>query len=119
MFDLMEVACLQQRRVHHPLDLLPQSDADLQHEHEDEDTREEEDWPQDDQRTQVLHVIREHPPEHHDAHPSRDEDDGGQGEAADHVLVRPPLPQCIQGAPKKINANIYSFLCQQNTCPFF
>ena len=51
MFDLMEVACLQQRRVHHPFDLFPQSDADLQHEHEDNDTREEEDWPQDDQRT--------------------------------------------------------------------
>ena len=105
MFDLMEVACLQQRWIHHPFDLLPQSHADLQHEHEDEDPGEEEDWPQDDQRTQVLHVLREHPPEDHGAHPGGYEDDRGEGEAADHVLVRPPLSQCIQGAPDaKIDA---------------
>ena len=108
VFDFMEVACLQQRRIHHPLDLLSQSDADLQHKHKDEDPSEEEDWPEDDQRAQVLHVLGEHPPEHHGSHPGRDEDDGGQGEAADHVLVRPPLPQCIQSAPlMRCEYNLY------------
>ena len=99
----MEVACFKQRRVHHPLDLLPQSDADLQHEDDDEDPGEEENGPEDDQGAQVLHVLGEHPPEHHGSHPGRDEDDGGQGEAADHVLVRSPLPQCVKCAPLKID----------------
>ena len=51
----------------------------------------------------MLHVIREHPPEHHGAHPGRDEDDGGEGEAADHVLVRSPLSQSVECAPFEID----------------
>ena len=51
----------------------------------------------------MLYVLGEHPPEHHGSHPGRDEDDGGQGEAADHVLARSPLSQCVKCAPFKID----------------
>ena len=82
-----------------PLDLSPQPHADLHGEAYDQDAGEDEDGSEDDEGAQPAGLGGEQPPGGPGPRPRGQQHHRGQGEAADHVLVRPTLPQRVQSPP--------------------
>ena len=116
MFDFMKVWSFQQSWVHHSLDLLPQPETHLDREGNQDQPCNGEDEAEDHERAGVLQVEvgecegSQGGGESHG--PCGDQEDGSEGEAADHVFVWPSPGHRIEGS-----ARMYIKNCQIVNAP--
>ena len=89
MFHLMKVGSFQQWRIHDSLDLFPQAETELDGEGDEDQPRQTEDEAEDHERPGVLdlQVSQDSGPESQGRPAPCQQEDGREGEAADHVFV--------------------------------